>query len=328
MRERAKGKYVIDVRPWGYRGKRVRLPFDGTYEDACRYHNEVLSQFGKTRSPYLDKRLSDISTDYLEWVEIHQSPKTHIDKKKMLWGHLMPALGPMKPDLLTPALIDAYKKTRLPRTRAIQLEMLCLSHMLKWAHERGYCGEPLKIKGVPHKKRLPDTLTPDEVSRILENMDSSFYYSLFLTMYHCGFRKEEVLKMTWNQVNFEAQGILVTGKGNRERLIPMSDTLAEVLAGHRGLDQGKTSLVWPSPHGGNALYDVKKALKRAKDRAGITKRVHCHTLRHSFATHLLQGGTDIRTIQVALGHQAVTTTQIYTHVAFPMLKKAIERLGR
>lgn len=327
VREKERGKYVIDVRPWGYKGKRVRLPFEGGYEDALRYHNEVLAQFGRQR-PHLDKRISDIATDYLEWVQVHQSPKTYIDKKKMLWGHLLPALGPIKPDLLTPALIDSYKKSRLPRTRAIQLEMLCLSHMLKWAHERGLCSEPIKIKGVPHKKKLPVTLTPEEVSRILENMDSSFYFSLFLTMYHCGFRVQEVLDLTWDRVNFEALGILVTGKGSRERMIPMSDTLAEVLAGHARLAQDKRSWVWPSPAGGGRLYDVKKALKRAKDRAGITKRVHSHMMRHSFATHLMQGGTDTRVVQRALGHASITTTQIYTHVAQGLLRDAITTLDR
>jgi len=335
VKSKSPDRHIIDLRPWGYKGKRVRLPFEGTYEDALRYHNEVQAEFGREKT-FLDRTVAVIAEEYLEWVQTHQAPKTHADKKKMLWGHLLPFFGPMKPHLLTRAMLDAYKKKRLSepgryrKTRAVNLELLCMGHMLKWGHSRGYCEEPPKADKVPHFKGLPDVLTREEVSRLLDNMDSSFYFALFSTLYYCGLRKDEAMGLTWGAVNLDAGYLRIRGKGNRERLAPIPGRLLEILAGYSRLAPGPllpAGLVFPSPRGGSRLYDVKKAIKRAKDRAGINRRIHAHMLRHSYATHLLQLGEDIRLIQAGLGHQSITTTQIYTHVAFPSLRAAVERLG-
>lgn len=334
VRKAGPRKFIIDVRPFGYRGKRVRLPFEGTDEEAFRYHNEVLAAFGRQRT-FLDRTVADIAGEYLEWVRLHQAAKTWRDKKKMLWGHLLPVLWALKPDLITRATIDAYKRRRLcaetpqRKTRAVNLELLCLSHMLKWAHQRNYCGEPQRMEKVPHGRGIPDVLSRDEISRLLDHTDSSFYFALFSAMYYCGLRKEEVLGLTWGAVNLHGGYLRIRGKGNRERIVPMAASLREILAGHERLTGAAgvdASLVFPSPRGGGRLYDVKKALKRAADRAGIPRRVHAHMLRHSFATHLLQQGEDIRLIQAGLGHRSITTTQIYTHVAYPALAAAVERL--
>jgi integrase len=258
VRSKNKDKHIIDLRPWGYKGKRVRLPFDGTYEDALRYHNEVQAQFGKENT-FLDRTVSVIAEEYLEWVQTHQAPKTHLDKKKMLWGHLLPYFGPMKTHLLTRTMLDSYKKKRLSepgryrKTRAVNLELLCMTHMLKWGSSRGYCEEPPKTDKVPHFKGLPDVLTPEEVSRLLDNMDSSFYFTLFSTVYYCGLRKDEALGLTWGAVNLDAGYLRIRGKGNRERLVPVPVKLSKIVTGYARLVPGPLlpdRLVVPLASGG------------------------------------------------------------------------------
>jgi site-specific recombinase XerD len=151
-------------------------------------------------------------------------------------------------------------------------------------------------------------------------------------------RFKEVAGMKVSDVNMEAGYFRIRGKGEYMRVIPISGLLHEALLPL--FDQGmrehlqanglRADLVFPSLRRGQKndgkVTDIRQAIKWACKRAGITKRVTPHMLRHSFATHLLEQGNDLRTIQELLGHREVTTTQIYTHVAMGRKKGAIDTL--
>jgi integrase/recombinase XerD len=181
-------------------------------------------------------------------------------------------------------------------------------------------------------RKIPRVLTPEEVDTFLSAIDPSTPLGLrdrclFELIYSCGLRASEASQLTLDRI-FPREGIIrVVGKGDRERLIPVGGVGIEWLK--RYLAEGRPLLVRRKTrdealflnHLGQKLSrkGIWKRLKEIGRQAGIESKVH--TLRHSFATHLLQGGADLRTVQELLGHADIGTTQIYTHVGEEELKR-------
>jgi site-specific recombinase XerD len=155
---------------------------------------------------------------------------------------------------------------------------------------------------------------------------------LFLCLYNAGLRKGEACTLTWDKVHLDDPAhVRITGKGNKTRIVPLTVMLRESfgwlsLCCH-GAAEGKrgNAPCFPSIRGGGCLTDIRKPLWAAIKKAGLN-RITPHTLRHSFATHLLESGADLRAIQGMMGHEDISTTQIYTNVAFPHLQNAIKGL--
>jgi integrase/recombinase XerD len=135
-------------------------------------------------------------------------------------------------------------------------------------------------------------------------------------------------------VNMDRRYIRVRGKGNKYRVVPMTDMLYEALVPMFDVNMREHlkkigydhTLIFPSLRTGRKLTDIRKAIAGAMRRAGITRRITPHMLRHSFATHLLEADKDLRTIQELLGHEEISTTQIYTHVSQTKKRDAINGL--
>ncbi|MCP4748301.1 MAG: tyrosine-type recombinase/integrase [Desulfobacteraceae bacterium] len=314
------------------------MDFEGTRAEAEIAHIKLKKKLGR---PVQNQRsVEHIVGDYLEWVSMHQAKKTYADKKRMLYSNIVPFFRNFHFDFIDEPLIQSYKKKRLESAgkkihRQINLELLCLSAMWKWAKKRGNCIEPsIKMEPLPYRRPIPKVLLKEEVLAIIKNA-GPYRRALLLCLYYCGFRKFEVLNLKISTVDFAAESIHVLGKGDKERVIPMSKLLSKSLKQHLSdLEELKSKsklkfdpdLVFPSLRTGKKLTDFRAALNRAVKKAGIKKRVTPHIFRHSFATHLLEAQNDLRTIQELLGHSAITTTQIYTHVAFNQKRKAIDTL--
>jgi integrase len=177
--------------------------------------------------------------DYLEHVRLHQSPITYRDKKRMLYARIIPYFGNMTFEIIDGAVVDPYKSKRLKEIknkgsksghRMINLELLCLTAMSKWAADphQGYIAEPITSKKLPYRPDIPIILTKEEIKRFVEAF-SPFYRALFLCMYHAGMRRAEVFNLTWNRVDMESGDIVVTGKGDKSRIVPMTPTLKKAL---------------------------------------------------------------------------------------------------
>ena len=184
-------------------------------------------------------------------------------------------------------------------------------------------------------EHLPEFLTPDEVDQIENSIDLSKpeghrNRAIIEVLFSCGLRVSELVSLQWSQIYDEEQYVRVLGKGNKERLVPISqralDEIANYLPWRRTLKiaPGEESYVFLNRRGHHLTRTmILIMLKRQAQEAGIKKTISPHTLRHSFATALLEGGADLRVIQALLGHESIGTTEIYTHLSMQTLRQEV-----
>jgi integrase/recombinase XerD len=185
-------------------------------------------------------------------------------------------------------------------------------------------------------RRLPDVLSPAEVDRLLTASPASPLelrnQAMLELMYASGLRVSELVGLRLGDPDLEVGIVRVMGKGSKERLVPLGEVAAASLTaylsrGRPALAKGAaTPVLFLGRHGhGITRQMFWQILKRRARAAGIRRRVTPHTLRHSFATHLLEGGADLRSVQLMLGHADIGTTQIYTHVSRAHLQAVYEK---
>ena len=173
------------------------------------------------------------------------------------------------------------------------------------------------------ERRLPIVLTMQEVSRLLSSTDNPKHRLLLKLIYSCGLRVSEAVKIKTTDLDLENQTLHIRcGKGRRDRIIPLPSSIILEIRTFLYPDQRNPYLfrARPDKSGHLTVSAVQRIVKNLSRRAGMRKPVHPHTLRHSFATHLLEQGTDIRFIQALLGHKRITTTELYTQVSTVSLK--------
>ena len=183
--------------------------------------------------------------------------------------------------------------------------------------------------------KLPEVLTLDEVNTILNTIDLSSptgqrNRAMLEVLYSCGLRVSELVHLKYPDIYFDEEFIKVEGKGNKQRLVPISQTaLAEIkkYLYDRHLikvQKGFEDTLFLNQRGtGLSRVMVFHIIKAQTELAGIKKTISPHTFRHSFATHLLEGGANLRAIQLMLGHEKITTTELYTHLDREFLRKEI-----
>lgn len=186
-------------------------------------------------------------------------------------------------------------------------------------------------------RKLPSVLSPDEIDAMIATFDRSTFegernVALFETLYSCGLRVSEVVNLGLTQIHREEGYIQVIGKGNKERLVPISERalkhiflFVDHFRNHITLDSKHRNTVFVSAKGkGISRQMVFMTMRKAALEAGIDKTISPHTMRHSFATHLVEAGADLRAVQEMLGHESITTTEIYTHLDRSFLAKTLE----
>src|SRR3954467_3982553 len=187
-------------------------------------------------------------------------------------------------------------------------------------------------------QRLPRTLKPDDVAGLLDAIPASGPLELrdramFELAYACGLRAEELVDLDVGSIDFEDEQVRVEGKGGKTRFVPAGEPALQAIA--RWLERGRPGLAGTAkaPDGDGPLFlsksgrrlstsDVRRRLRTWARHASTQTGVHPHALRHSFATHLLEGGADLRAIQEMLGHASISTTQVYTRVESARLRAA------
>ena len=183
--------------------------------------------------------------------------------------------------------------------------------------------------------KLPEVLTINEINDILDTIDLSLpegqrNRAMLEVLYSCGLRVSELISLRYSDVYFDEGFIRVEGKGSKQRLVPISETAIREIKNYlldRNLmvvKKGFEDILFLSRRG-TALSRIMvfHIIKQQTEMAGVHKNVSPHTCRHSFATHLLEGGANLRAIQEMLGHEKITTTEIYTHIDRQFLRKEI-----
>lgn len=173
------------------------------------------------------------------------------------------------------------------------------------------------------EKRIPTVLTKEEVSKLLNSLTNKKSKLMVSLLYACGLRVSELANLKTQNLFFDEKiGYIKQAKGRKDRVFNIPEFLFEDLKKQVEDQKTKNSpFLFSGKENCLSSRNLQKIVEKASKRAGINKDVHCHTLRHSFATHLLEQGTDIRKIQELLGHADLSTTQIYTHISREELKK-------
>ncbi|MBS3149611.1 tyrosine-type recombinase/integrase [Candidatus Woesearchaeota archaeon] len=170
------------------------------------------------------------------------------------------------------------------------------------------------------QKKLPNFLTKEEIKLLIENAGSIKTKLIIELLYSSGLRVSELCNLKINDLELNSKtGWVRKGKGSKDRMFILSEKLVEHLKDY--LIENKQKYLFEGPKGSLSPRNIQKIIQRTAKKANINKRVSPHSIRHTFATHLLDNGTDIRLIQELLGHANLNTTQIYTHVSREQLKK-------
>lgn len=185
-------------------------------------------------------------------------------------------------------------------------------------------------------RKLPEFLTIEEIDLLIDSIDLSKNEghrnrAILETLYSCGLRVSELVNLRFSDLFFEEGFIRVIGKGNKERLVPVSPSVEkemgiynDFIRCHQTIQPGNENIVFLNRRGAKLTrVMIFTIVKDLSELAGISKNISPHTFRHSFATHMIEGGANLRAVQEMLGHESITTTEIYTHLDQRFLRDAI-----
>jgi integrase/recombinase XerD len=194
------------------------------------------------------------------------------------------------------------------------------------------------LEGPRLGRKLPDTLSVDDINKLIDAIDLSREggqrnKAMLETLYSCGLRVSELVNLKISELYFKDSFIKVTGKGDKERLVPIGrsaikqvNIYRDQVRCHVKVKKGFEDFLFLNKHGSRlSRISVFTTLKELAVKTGLKKKISPHTFRHSFATHLVEGGADLRAVQEMLGHQSITTTEIYTHLDREYLRETIKR---
>ena len=185
-------------------------------------------------------------------------------------------------------------------------------------------------------RKLPDTLSLAEIEQLIKQIDLSKpeghrNKAIIETLYGCGLRVTELTELKMSNIFFEEGFIRVIGKGNKERLVPIGTVAQKEISlyieqyrNHLNISKNAENIVFLNRRGSKlSRVMIFLMIKQLAELSGLRKTISPHTFRHSFATHLIEGGADLRAVQDMLGHESITTTEIYTHLDRRFLKETI-----
>ncbi|MDA8017722.1 MAG: tyrosine recombinase XerC [Thermoanaerobaculia bacterium] len=288
--------------------------------------------------------LTDLIGEYLEYVGYERGLSAHTQRayagdlerfRRFVGEYLGQPEGRIDAADIDTKTVRAFLAWMTREGLSRRSQGRCLSTLrsaLRWACRDGRLQEnpAARVKTPKHEKRLPRHLRPGEVEELIEaeTRDGPLAdrdRAMAELLYAAGLRVGELVSLDWDDIDLGARVLRVFGKGGKERMVPFGRPAAETLRAwwhhwdavraNDPLAKDEESPVFLN-HRGGRLTDrsVRRILDRQTSAAGVPDGVHPHTLRHTFATHLLEEGADLRTIQELLGHSSLATTQKYTHV--------------
>lgn len=234
-------------------------------------------------------------------------------------------------------LSHLYSKNISPRSQARIISGL-KSFYKYLLFERIISNDPTELIESPKiGLHLPEVLSIEEVEAMINSIDLSETEghrnkAILETLYGCGLRVSELIQLKISQLFFNEGFVRIIGKGNKERLVPIGDIAQKAIElylaqrNHLPVKKSAEDFLFLNRRGNPLTREmIFIIVKKTATTAGISKNVSPHTLRHSFATHLIQGGADLRAVQEMLGHESITTTEIYTHLDKTFIRESISQ---
>lgn len=287
-----------------------------------------------------------------KWTEISRGYRTHMRLEKHLsdntiesymrdlaqFAHYVLRMYDVPPKKVEPEMIRNYMSRLYEQGREKSSQARALSSIKSFFNflllEEIIESSPAELIETPKSSRpLPDTLSVEEIDSMIGSIDDSTQKGLrdraiLEVLYSCGLRVSELCDLRLGDLFFGEGYIRVIGKGNKQRLVPVSAIARNRIQLYLEVrkDRRKKEEILFLSNRGTKLTRVMifTIIKLAAQRVGITKKISPHTFRHSFATHLLEGGANIRQVQELLGHENILTTEIYTHLDNSHLQKTLE----
>lgn len=258
--------------------------------------------------------------------------------------------------------LEQYSQAHLNNSTPLQIDLSHLRGFVKWISELGFSPtsqariisgiktfykflllendiqqSPAELLEAPKTTRkLPVFLSIEEIDKMMAQIDRSTNeggrnLAMLETLYSCGLRVSELVSLKISNLHLEEEYIKVTGKGNKERLVPIGKSAVKLLKNyiskvrvHLPIKKNAGDYIFLNRRGSPiSRVMVFYIIKDLSSKAGIRKKLSPHTFRHSFATHLVEGGADLRAVQEMLGHESITTTEIYTHIDRQYLRENI-----
>jgi integrase/recombinase XerD len=227
------------------------------------------------------------------------------------------------PDQLGPEQVRQYQLHLVQelklRPKSVRLQIAALRFLFLKTLKRNWRRDDLPLPKSP--RQLPTVLSPEEVARLIDSASNLRHRAILMTLYSTGMRRSELCRLRPEDIDSQRMVIHIRqGKGGKDRDVPLSPKLVDQLRTHYRSLPHKNGWLFPSLQARRRDQPITSkviwhACRDATRRAGITKPVHPHTLRHSYATHLLEAGADLCTIQVLLGHAEVRDTALYVHLS-------------
>ena len=298
--------------------------------------------YAKKKFSIIDEKhiyFEEFAREYLKFSKATKAPGSY-RRDTTSMKRLLDSFGSLTLPRITSRLIEEHKIRRVNEVspRTVNLELLCLSNMLSKVVEWGYISDsPSKgIKLLRYEKKPPRFLINEEIKRLLQN-SSPWLEPIITVMLNTGIRESERRQLKFKDIDFKNRRILVRASKTKDfRAIPLNK---EALKALKWLDENYIPPTALGPRqrkerqkeyifcneDGLPIENIKKALANACGKAGL-KGVSPHTLRHTFASHLVMSGVDLRTVQRLMGHKSITTTMMYAHLTEDHLARGVEKL--
>lgn len=285
---------------------------------------------------------------YKAWLQLEKSlsdnsVEAYLHDVKLLTDYLQLHNDMKTPDAIVRRDLEAFIKyiNELGMTNASQARIISgLRSFFKFCLiEQIITIDPSALLEAPkHIRKLPDVLSFEEIEQVIGALDLSKpegerNRAIIETMYSCGLRVSELVNLKMSEMYLDVGFIKVTGKGDKQRLVPIGrDAIKYIgiysknIRNHVPVKKGEEDILFLNRRGTRlSRIMIFLILKELAKKAGIAKNISPHTFRHSFATHLVEGGADLRAVQEMLGHESITTTEIYTHLDREFLRTTLHQ---
>ena len=329
IRQLKSGRWVLDYYPQGRTGKRIRKVLRNMTEQQARDFDQAIREHSlkarKGAGPDPDlahphATVRELMPAYLQWYALHRAPTSLADLSLIVEKHWSRYLSDYAVAQIGPEHYTLYQQMRSRENvsnRTINKELAYFGGFLSWCRriKRLDCPKPV-IDQLPYKRPIPIVLTPAEILNLLAHCKPQLR-AFVLCLYTLGLRVNEARLIRWQDIDMDGNAVRVIQKGGTHKLLPLNNPLKKAL----GALPRKQERVFVGRQG-KPLTNVRKALLVAAAKAGIEKHVHPHLFRHSWATHLLAAGVNMRIIQQFLGHSQIHTTQWYSQVDLGNMREA------